>query len=396
MRKYILHILIGVGLISCSGETTTIFKDVNALPVSLIYMGDTVIKFAKALGEANAEVAIAYTKKGEEAEATNPEKAIYYYKRAITLGPTQERYLKLAKVLEANGLKNELAELYYFLVIPFTYKYGAGNDPLFVFRKPDFDLYYEYLVAHIIKNQSLWSEDVYLAKEQGFDTEAYKKKLLSEPRIGMDTSSMTFKNMLLQFLSYEEFEQASKDPGMFRNFVSTASDTTLNFSISEKQVGKFDYLSNLGSDDFMQNDFSSIYRYYLVEQKEENNIWFKFNLTHHLQLSEKFTTLICAIDTSYPGSPPEMRNIYHRLVTYDSAMKVIDHRVIAVHSGEQLSTVDFRKNKFNIHSFKRTFRKPYKKGEFDNEVMGLVLEEETYFEINEAGQIIKIDPASAM
>jgi hypothetical protein len=171
----------------------------------------------------------------------------------------------------------------------------------------------------------------------------------------------------------------------------------LTFSISEKQIAKFDYFSNTASEgDYMQNDFSAIYRYYLIETKEQPNLWFKFNLTHHLHLSDKFTTLICAIDTSDPGSPPEMRNIYYRLATYDPTFKVIDHKVIAVHSGEQLWTVDFHKNKFNIHRFKRTFRKPYKKGEYDNEVTGLVLEEENDYEINELGQIIKVEPASSL
>ncbi|MCU0361487.1 MAG: tetratricopeptide repeat protein [Bacteroidia bacterium] len=398
MIRSFINTVIGIAFVSCSRETITMYKDVNALPVSLIYKGDTVYKFVNGMAQVNADVAKSYLKKGEDAEAIHPEKAIYHYKRAITLNPSREAYLKLAKILEKSGLKSELAQLYEFMIMPISMKPKDGKVySQYVFGAPDAELYYEYLVATILKNQSLWGEDVYVAKELGFDTEIIKKRLISDSRIGIDTSSMVFKNILLQFLNYEEFEQASKDPEMFRNFVSTAIDTVPTFSISEKQVGQFNYLTNTASNgNFMENDFSAIYRYYLIETKEQPNLWFRFNLTHHLHLSNKFTTLICAIDTSNPGSPPEMRNIYYRLVTYDTSLNVIDNKIIAVQSGEQLWTVEFRKNRFNIHHFKRTFRKPYNEGEYDNEVTGLVLEDESYYEINENGQIIKTNPVSVM
>lgn len=76
--------------------------------------------------------------------------------------------------------------------------------------------------------------------------------------------------------------------------------------------------------------------------------------------------VVYAIDSSETACPIDMRHLYHRLVTYDSVGNILDNKIVAFQAGEALQTAVINRNNIETTRYKRIWRKPYKKFDFDN------------------------------
>ena len=391
MKKFILPVII-VCFAACSPEVVTYYEDVHAMRVSSIYRNDSVYYFLHGENENNDKMAGSYEDRAKEARESNPDKAVYYIKRAITLQPTRDRYLFLAELLQQNKRTEEVNELYNFLTRSVNVTASTGkNENVFVFGEPTKDIYYDYLVSQISRSQTLWAEDIWIAKDYGFNTAEYKERLAADPRLGMDTASETFKNVMLQFLSDEEFETVSRMPDMLNRFFSSAPDSSLEFAIDKKNVWQFDY-SKLQDEemDYMRVDLSNIFVYNLLEKRLDKSNYLNYNLRHTLPLSKEYKAVIYAVDTSNTACPAEMRHIYHRLVTYTNNGDIIDNKVVACQSGEDLVTADFKHAHFALTSYKRKWKEAYNKTQYENEIVEISKSGEQVFEITNDGHIKEI------
>ena len=206
----------------------------------------------------------------------------------------------------------------------------------------------------------------------------------------MDTASREFKNMMLQFLSWDDIEIVAKNPETFTNFLASIKDTSVIYSIDENKVRQFNYDDfngiNGGGED-MQMSFDAIYVYYLKEKQENKNGYYKFNFNHLINISPSIKAIVYAIDSSETACPLVMRHIYHRLVTYDNTSNIIDSKIVALQSGEELKTVSFNDKKFSVIESKRKWKKPYDAKNFDNYLLSTEKTKEVSYEILDDGKI---------
>jgi hypothetical protein len=390
MKRIFILFLIVVS--ACTTETVTEFVDLNVLPVSLIYHNDSVTSQIKRYALANEKFATSYFMRSQKEQS--PERAIYLCKRAITLVPSKDKYIALGKLLGENNHLQEQCRLYNFLIQPHSVKSAQGDwTEEYVFGRPDEDLYYENIVNTILLTQSLSGYEVFTAQDAGIDLNSIKERLKTDKRLALDPNSEKYKTIFLQFLDYKEFEAAANNHEMFMRFANSAPDTSAVFSIEEKDIRKFNYFNYNGSTDDLEgytNSFSSIYAFYLPEKKLAPDTWLKYETKHKLPLVADFTAVIFAFDSSETACPIEMREIYHRLVTYDATGHVIDHMIVAQQAGTILTTANVDHSKITLNLFERKWKRPYDKRLFDNEIVSTLKKGQAKYEIDEEGKIIQL------
>ena len=106
-------------------------------------------------------------------------------------------------------------------------------------------------------------------------------------------------------------------------------------------------------------------------------------------MNNSITAIVYSVDTSETACPKEMRHIYHRIVLYNDKGQIVDNKIIAFQSGEDLATATVNQSDVTVKFFKRKWRNPYKKNDFDNDL--LVIEEagSVTYKMNAEGKIIQ-------
>lgn len=387
--KHLLFAFIGLFIIGCSSSVETITKEITVLRASAIYDYDSVKLYMEKYKDTHKTIAESYIEKAKKEIDKNPEKAIYFFKRAITMHPNLESYKLLAIELEKNTQYRELTSLYFFLIYPRYRDNGDNKD--YIFGTPDKDICYEFIVSSIRQYKYLSGEELYQVEEIGINVDDFKRKLLADERLHLDTASKDCKTMMLQFLSYDDRETYAKSPAVFNEFLKTVEDTAAVYTVDSKSIVQFDYEKFNGRDEREgQITFDAIYVFYLKEKQEEKDRWYNYNFKHRYPVSPAISAVIYAIDSSTNACPVEMRDVYYRLVTYDNATAtIIDSKVIAMQAGEKVETVKMNKLNFTVSEYKRTFRKPYVKGDFDNYVTNSQFIAESSYEVTSDGKILE-------
>src|ERR1019366_6624463 len=380
--KYLFLIFFASLFIACNNHVESEIKEVDALRASCVYRGDSVYSYMEKHKDENKAIAESFISKGLNEKESNPEKSVYYLKRAVTLNPTLNNYLELAKELNITKDYTELSSLYYFLTQE-SYLHSKDTS-IYLFGPPNEDIFYEYIAANFLSNKHLYAEDIYLAKDLKMNIDKLKQRFLSDSRLKIDTTSVEGKYTMLQFLPYDELQKYSKKSGVFTDFLASIDDSSFVFDIDEKKVQQFNYekFNGMGMNDGeMQRDFESVYMFYLKEKRDNKDKWFVYNFHHVLRLSNTFTAVVYAIDSSQDGCPKEMRHIYHNLVIYDNEGNIIDSKIVALQAGEQLETLHFNNFKFSITRYKRIWKKVYDMKDFDNYITDTKKINESFYEI---------------
>lgn len=390
--KHAILLAVVLSLAACSTRVVTQYTDVTALRASDLYQSDSVLAYLDRHGNTNNELAAAYFAKAEKEEDTNPEKAVYYYKRSISLQPLKSTYLRLALLLEQLERKEELNSLYSLLVYPYSRSIGnQAYETVYTFGPPDEDLFYESLVANVRAYDYLPAEALFDTEERGFNRQRIKERLKTEKRLHLDTNSLAFKEMMLQFVPYDSRKSYAHRPNVFADFVQSIRDSAGNFEIDAEAVARFDYDKYLSETSFVgpQLMLSGINCYYLKEKQEKTDTWLVYNFTRSLYFGN-IKALVYAVDTSVKACPRAMRHIYHRLVTYNDTGGVIDSKIIAWHAGPTLGTCKVSGRKISITNYSRTWKHPYKYDEFDNYPTGTTKTGENTFVVNEDGTVVPL------
>ncbi|MCW3085375.1 MAG: hypothetical protein JWP12_2741 [Bacteroidetes bacterium] len=390
MKNLLYICILFIAVSGCKTKTETEYKEVTAIRASDLYRNDSVYQYVQRNKNNYADLANEYLKKSKTAEENNLAMAVYFAKRAVTLNPTMENYKALAAMLEKAKNYDELGELYYLVTSKY---YPDGADGFYIFGQPDEDLYREMMVCELLGRGAIDPETVYNAKELKLNLSKLKETVFADKRLKIDMTTPDAKNMLLQFLSDEELQAYNKLPSTFKDFLASIKDVAPVFEIDKKAVHEFDYADFNGMNDEEGYDSpttSYVYQNFLKEKRDKPDEWFHYNFNHLLNVNDSVIGVIYAIDSSETACPVEMRHIYHRLVTYNKKANIISSQIVAIQSGEQLTTASFNFNKFTVTESKRSWKHPYEKTDFDNYITGTEKVKETSYEIQPNGKIIQL------
>ncbi len=391
------------GLISCKRPVTNIIIEVPVLRASYIYRTDSVDNYLGKYQAKNKEMSDAYFQKGLESENTNPDKAVFFIKRAITLYPCFKYYKELGSFNSKLGKYDEMHDVYTFIRndIPDGKK---QNGQYHIDAQLNPDIVYECLISNILSSKGGFVDDMEEdleedAKEMNIGILDLKDKVFSDPRLKLDSNSEDYQDLILNFFNAQQIRFYMAKPSTFNYFLSTIKDTTRVFEIDKNKVRDFDYRSFNGSTYRHEAGpenmlISEYFNHYLPEKIKDTNWDGVYNYTHVIHLNDSILAIICAIDSSESACPADIRQIYHRLTTFTKHGRMIASTIVANQSGESLSTLQFTHNKYTITYFKRYWEKPYKKNDFDNYLTKTEQLDKKSFVINPRGEITK-DSTSA-
>jgi len=411
VRKILLVFIPFAILVSCKPNVENITVNITPLRASSIYDVDAVSQYLGNHTDTNKSLADEYFDKGLRVQETNLTQSIYYYKRSLTIYPDFGHYKLLVPLLYQAGCYGEMNELCRFLVLPRSLDSASALYGKYLLSQPDFDLVCDYVVSNILLYNTVWNskaEETALTKGLGIKLEDVKKRVLSDNRVKLSAPTEENKNALWDLLTSDEKASYFNNEPTSDNYREFIKDTSRVFEIDKSLVQQFDYriTDNYNFNENLEevrNDFDALDEKYgkLIPEKEYGNYFERYNFERNITLNDSINILIYAYDTSELSSPKDMRNIYHRLVTYTyrrtdngEIPTQIDSKIVAVQSGEELSTVKFNRNIFTITYFKRTWEKPYVKIDFDNHLNKIEQTGEQSFEISPAGHIKEVSTSA--
>ncbi len=398
MKVFLYSFLTFLFVSACSEKKEQLIVELPALKASEIYNPEDVKKYIFQYGEQHQGIASSYREKAEAIKDKDLKKAIYFLKRSITLQPLAESYEKLIDLLSQNKNYSEAYEAYNVLVDKAYYRVDDKTIiDEYVFTVPTEKILTDYIVMSILANNAVDYYALYNTGEKEIDKQKIREVLMADKRFNYDSANIVHKNIIAQFWTDEEIEAYKKSLVNMHALLRSVKDTSAAFEINQKNVSKFMYddFNGINYSEFDENlVLSDMFVYYLKEKQDYPNRWLQYNINHTFRPNPSLEALVYAVDTSVTACPIEMREIYHRLVIYGADGKIISDKVVACQSGEVLQAVTFNKDHFEIAEYKRTWRKPYNKRDFDNEVVKSELIAKKAYQITETGEITESAPAA--
>ena len=377
----ILYLSFWLLLISCKPKIIFETKEVRCLSASSILKPDSVKNFIEQYGNSNSEIAESYFNQIQQYQNTNINKAIFLAIRAITLYPTKEHYIELARLYSKTEQYDEQSSVLRLLTMKQYYLIDKFRDEEYVFDKPADELIYESIVSCLLSKQI----DIY-----GFEiqTNNIVERLRNDKRMEHLKNTELFNNVILQFLPENELGKYLKKSENFNAIIKQVKDSNSVFKIEESNI--FNYNYNQAIDFEMGNSANILQMYYTHERKKDSVNWLNFNMKYAFKLNNNITVLCYAVDTSEKACPKELRCIYYRIVTYNSNIDLVDSKVIAFVAGEKMATVDFNRNIFSTTFYNRIFKKSYHKNDFDNDLLEVNKVSVEKYQIENTGKIVRI------
>ena len=404
MKKYFFLFAASAILVSCKPRVEVINITVTPLRASSIYDAETVYKYMKNTIDTNKELAEEYYNKGAAIQVSDLTKAIYYFKRSLTIYPDYGHYKQLGDLLYEAKNYEEMNELYRLLVFPVSID-SSTKSRKYVFASPDNNMVCNFVVSNILAYNNVWnnkSDETELTEGLGNKLVDIKNSVLEDKRVKLSAPTEQNKNALWELLTADEKARYFNTESTSLAYKTFLEDTARVFEIDKNLVQQFDY----GHDEGYNTDYEAReamdekYSKYIVgPEKDKDGYYTRHNFERNVRLNDSISYIIYSVDTSELASPKDMRNIYHRLVTYKTyrtemtykpTTEIIANKIIAVQSGDELSTVKYDHNKFTITYFKRYWEKPYVKKDFDNHLSKIEQTGEKSFEIKPNGKIKEI------
>ncbi|MHB1279481.1 MAG: hypothetical protein ACYC1Q_13925 [Bacteroidia bacterium] len=370
VRSLLLVLLLGI--FACTPKEKTVEITVPSLPVYEIYHVDTVVTFLATVSDEGVKLGRAYLAKAKNNRKKNPDKAIYYYKRSLSIHPKQEVYMEFKEVLEETKNYRELDKLFRFL---FANDFSGDDLP---FNKPDFETYIDYVVNFTRLGNPYYYEVVWQIESLGFEKKKIREALLEDERLPFEKNSKAFRILEMNFLEDEEYQAYIKSPEYLEFFIQSFETVTDNWSITEKSVSEFNYhdytyFGNEGS--LYEPNFSSV-----LPCKPDSS--FSYNQSCRLLLNAEVIAIIYSTDESATACPKEMRHITHYIAFYSSDYKFLKCIPIAWQNEKELVTAEINGREVVQQVYARIWEKPYIKTDFDNRVVATPYKQErtTYFD----------------
>jgi hypothetical protein len=117
MIKYI-SIILATGIVVVTGCKPSSEKEIVEMPVlraSSLFNDDSVYTYLHLYEDIHGATSNYYIEKAEAIAESNPQKAIYYYKRSLTVHPSYGIYKKLGGLLMKEGMYSEADRVYSFI-----------------------------------------------------------------------------------------------------------------------------------------------------------------------------------------------------------------------------------------------------------------------------------------
>ncbi|MES2690747.1 MAG: hypothetical protein V4658_10110 [Bacteroidota bacterium] len=389
MTKQFIAVLAAACLLSCNTVPKTEVLDLPSVRPSEIYENNSVVVFINKHHNKNEKIAATYFEKGQKLEDENREEAIWNYKRAITLHPTLDYYHTLGDILIKDKNDKEAANLYAMLVSEYNIQDEHGWHSNHIFGSPSEDDVFKYLLSNLLQYNYLDPYELSRVVDNGYDLQKMKKRLFGDERFMFDTSGIVYKELSNMFLTDDEAAAYASNPDHFKSFISRIKDTSASYEITTNTVSDFVFNGQYAWDETGRG-LQALEMLFLKQKQDNSDKWYMYNIKNTARVNDSVLYVIYSIDTSEYVCPKPMRHIDYTLATYTNAGKMIDAKPLAWQAGDLLAAAKVNKGQIEINAFKRSWKKPYNKADFDNELVSTTAVKSYFLKIQDDGKIVEV------
>lgn len=395
MKNNLFFILCLLCLIGCGDDKPAEVR-VPVLNGSMIYRAHKVQEYMNKYGDQHKTLASSYYKRAKKLVDVNPEKAIWCIKRAITLHPTLPYYKEVIQLLIDRKQYLDAHRLLDVISTSYSFENALGGyDERFVFDKPDFDTYYNYLISEYLVYGYISAYEIQKANDLDIDIKKIKAALLDDKRFTLKEGTEPYEEFMLSFLNEDEIKMYCSSQSNFEKFMNNIPDLMETFNLDKSRLTKFNY-QNFNDRDYEEGgqSLTHLTSYFLKEAQVNPDNWLVYNTIGKRKLNDQVWLLLYAIDTSATACPAEMRHIYYTLAAYKPTGEIIATKQIAWQTDVSYATAAINQNSVIVTEYKRVWKKPYDKTEFDNELLATNKLYDTELQINNDGQVLKVSPSA--
>lgn len=368
--------------LGCTQSPKVEYIEVEALPVSDIYTTYRVTAYLDKNGNSHENQAKWYVNRCKQLQNTNPTKAIWNIKRAITLYPNASYYRLLAELLYTQNSFKELSDCNELVQTMSTQKGGKQHD-FYPLTESELCNY----VVYTYKGSGYYPFNlVAFIEDNEYSHKSIREKLRTHEALQTQLTTQEFNSFLASLLSEDEQKALENSPETFRFLLSKCS-LVQQISETKHTIPLFNF-SNSNAMDMSENplDFLS---YNFFKERAEATHWCRIEPKAYVQLADSNILLHYVVDTSITGVTLDKRNIYHVLATYTTQGKPIDYLIAGKQCGDELHVFSFNNQTVSINQFKRVWRFGKDDYRFDNEVTNEFYVGTVHYRLGSNGQFTK-------
>ena len=359
------------------------YIEVEALPVMDIFTAHDVAPYLEINSNKYETPSKWYATQSKELSASNPTKAIWNIKRAITLYPHASYYSQLITLLLGQNNYRELSECYELMQSMSEKKGGKqhGFSPLTEAELCDY-------VVYTYKGNGFYPfQLVSFMSSNQLNHKAFREKLTAYEPLQTQINTPEFKSFLASLLSDEEQKALEKSPELFQFLLSKCA-VVQQINETKHSIAQFNF-KNSDALDMADNPLDYMC-YNFFKERSESEHWCRIEPKEYVVLADSNMLLHYVVDTSMTGVTIDKRNIYHVLATFTAQGKPIDYLIAGKQCGDELHVFNYSSNTLNIEKYKRVWRfgNDYKR--YDNEVINEINAGTSSYTITPNGKFTKL------
>ncbi len=334
-------------------------------------------------GITNNKLSERFEKKGDSLASFDIQKAVYFYKRALSLNPEEKLYIKLGEYCKNNQLYKEAYNCFFLLTEKYCfYEPGQPGDCKYVFSSPTPELLFQRFLTYYLSVKSHYRQYDALEYLENDSTGALKKLLA-------DSQIKNLPEVYNELKNFETYLTLNRDTiQRFNILCSILKDSSSTIKVTEKEVIDFRYKNDFNEGPDYDIERAYLYRNFFSDYNEMERHP-KISFKSKLNINDSVIAIVYKVDTSEVACPSSFRHIYHRIATFTKNGIKIDNKILGLHSGDSLVTYSIENRVINLTSFKRFWKKPYVKKDFDNLFLKNEMKGQKIYIIGEDGKIVE-------
>jgi hypothetical protein len=387
MKKLYYLIFAIIFIVSCKSEIEKVEVEVPAIRASKLFDADSVYSYMIQNGDKYQHLAHSYLNKAKEEK--DPEKAVWYFKRAISLYPQVDSYRELGALCLKNKKYQDAYDCYRLITHEAYLTIKGDYNGVHIFGKPSQEDFENYIISGY--NSTTFYQDlsglIYNSLENGADKKQLEQFVFSNSGIDFLTQPKLKKHIELIFLEEEELQKYTENIENFRTYIADFKNLDEPYLLNFEDIQKFEYQAYQQEEGSEEVDLGYLESNFLPQRKENPNSYLKYNKVAKLVFPDSSILAIYSLDSSDYGIEKQKRNISFYAVIYSAAGQIIDYKKIAWQENKTSATLSYSNSSFEISIFNRIWEKKEEVLSRDNELKNIVFSKKEAFKI-EKGKFI--------
>jgi hypothetical protein len=386
MKKLIYLIGFIICISACESKTEIEEIEVPAIRASKLFYADSVYSYMIKNGDNYQHLSHSYLNKAKQEK--DPEKAIWFFKRAISLYPQVDSYRELGTLCLKNKKFEDAFSCFNLIVEQAYIKSDGDYKSMHIFGKPNSEDFENFIISCIYTNS--FYEDleglIYRAIENGADREQLKSFIYEDSRINLISKPQLKKQLDLVFMDEVELGKYTEKLENFHTFISDFKTLDEPFIVNFEDIQKFAY-TKYQIEEYDGVDLTNLESNFLPQKKNNPDSYLKYNKIGKFLLPDSNIIAIYKTDDSEYGIEKQKRNIAYFAAIYSPLGQLTDYKKIAWQESKTSATLNCSNYEFEISIFNRIWEKKEEVLSSDNELKNIVFSKKEAFKI-EKGKFI--------